>query len=160
MWGNLVLALMSGIMINKSLIHFLLMSVAMFSSCSLIRGQTMVGVIVMAISSKSTYAWTIVFSALDLMADHCRSTPLLETPGHSQTSLAQSLAGSLLLSPGPWCAHGFVCVLQESVSPVLWKFCNKILLASKVKFPRNFQSLCKIPRLGNLLWPLDLTQEC
>ena len=48
--------------------------------------------------------------------------PLLETPGHSQESLAQSLVGSLLLSPGSWCAQGFVCALQESVSPVLCKF--------------------------------------
>ena len=30
--------------------------------------------------------------------------------------------GSLLLSPGSWCAQGFVCALQESVSPVLCKF--------------------------------------
>ena len=32
------------------------------------------------------------------------------------------LVGSLLLSPGSWCVLGFVCVLQESVSPVLCKF--------------------------------------
>ena len=30
--------------------------------------------------------------------------------------------GSLLLPPGSWCAQGFVCALQESVSPVLCKF--------------------------------------
>ena len=48
--------------------------------------------------------------------------PLLETPGHSQASLAQSLMGSLLLSPGSWWAQGFVCALQESVSPALCKF--------------------------------------
>ena len=30
--------------------------------------------------------------------------------------------GSLLLSPGSWCTQGFVCALQESVSPVLCKF--------------------------------------
>ena len=30
--------------------------------------------------------------------------------------------GSLFLSPGSWCAQGFVCALQESVSPVLGKF--------------------------------------
>ena len=30
--------------------------------------------------------------------------------------------GSLLLSPGSRCAQGFVCALQESVSPVLCKF--------------------------------------
>ena len=32
---------------------------------------------------------------------------------------AQSLVGSLLLSPGSWCSQRFVCALQESVSPVL-----------------------------------------
>ena len=45
-----------------------------------------------------------------------------ETPGYSRPSLGQSLVGSLFLSPGSWCAQGFVCALQESVSPVLWKF--------------------------------------
>ena len=30
--------------------------------------------------------------------------------------------GSLLLSPGSWCARGFVCSFQEPVSPVLCKF--------------------------------------
>ena len=44
--------------------------------------------------------------------------PLLETPGHSQASLGQSLLGSLLFSPGSWCTQVFVCALQESVSPV------------------------------------------
>ena len=49
-------------------------------------------------------------------------TPLLETPGHSGASLGQSLVRTLPLSPGSWCAQGFVCVLQECVSPVLCKF--------------------------------------
>ena len=35
----------------------------------------------------------------------------------SKSELAS--CGSLLLSPGSWCAQGFSCVLQESVSPVL-----------------------------------------
>ena len=48
--------------------------------------------------------------------------PLLETPGQSQAILGQSLVGSLLLSPGSWCAQGFACALQESVFPVLCKF--------------------------------------
>ena len=48
--------------------------------------------------------------------------PPLETPGHSWTRLDQSLLRSLLLSPVSWCAQDFVCVLQESVSPVLCKF--------------------------------------
>ena len=42
--------------------------------------------------------------------------PLLETPGHSQASLGQSLLGSLLLFPGSWYIQGSVCALQESIS--------------------------------------------
>ena len=56
-----------------------------------------------------------------------------------------------------WCAQGFVCALLESLSPVLWKFCNQIPLASKVKFPGGSQSLCQIFRLRNLLWVLELS---
>ena len=85
--------------------------------------------------------------------------PLPETPGHAQASLGQPLVGSLLLSPGSWCVQGFVCALQESVSPVLWKFYNQIPLAFKVKFPGGSQFLCWIPRLGNLLTVLELLQQ-
>ena len=117
----------------------------------------MVGVMaVMATSFKRTYASAVVFRAPDPTAGHCRPMPLPETPGHAQASLVQSVVGSLLLSPGSWCTRGFVCALQQSVSPILWKFCNQIPLASKVKFPGGFQSLCQIPRLGNLLMALEL----
>ena len=85
---------------------------------------------------------------------------LLETLGHSQASLDQSLLGSQLLSPGSWYTQDFVCFLQESVSPVLWKFCNQIPLDFKIKFPGRSQSLCWIPMLGNLLWALELLQQC
>ena len=67
------------------------------------------------------------------------------------------MMGSLLLSPGFWCTQGFFCALQESVSLVLWKFCYPIPLA--IKFPWGSQSLCWIPRLGNLLWALELLQQ-
>ena len=77
-----------------------------------------------------------------------------------QASLGQPLMGSLLLSPGFWYAQGFVCALQESISPVLCKSCNQIALASKVKFPGGSQSLCQISRLGNLFWVLELSQQC
>ena len=60
------------------------------------------------------------------VAGHCQPMPLPETPGHSQSTLAQSLVGSLPLSPGSWCTQGFVFSLQEPISPVLWKFCNQI----------------------------------
>ena len=75
--------------------------------------------------------------------------------GHSWASLAQSLVGSLLFSPGSWCTQG---ALQQSVSPVLWKFCNQISLT--FKFPGASQFLCWILRLGNLLWALGLLQQC
>ena len=80
-------------------------------------------------SFRRAYARTVVFSAPNPKAGHCRPLPLPETPGHSQASLAQSLVGSLLLSPGSWCTQGSVCVLQDSVSPVLckfWCFCGGV----------------------------------
>ena len=118
----------------------------------------MVGVMkIVGTSFKRSYARTLVLSAPDPAAGHCRPMSLPETPGHSQASLGQSLVGSLLLSPGSCFVKGFVSALQESVFPVLWKYCNQIPLASKVKFPGDSQSLCQIPRLENLLWVLELS---
>ena len=129
-----------------------------FPPCCLASGQTVVGVMkVMAISFKRTCAHTVVFSAPDPAAGHCQPMPPSETPGHSQASLAQSLVWTRFLSPGSWCTRGFVCALQESVSPVLWKFCNQGLQS---QIPWGFSSLCWKPRLGNLLWALELLQQC
>ena len=110
-----------------------------------------------ATSFKRSHACTALHSAPDPAAGYHQPTPPLETLGYSQASLGQSLVGSLLLSPGSWCIEGFACALQEFVSPVLCKFCNQILLASKVKFPVGSQFLCQIPRLGNVLWVLQLS---
>ena len=118
----------------------------------------MIGVMkVKKTSFRRTYAHTVVFSAPDPAAGHHGPTPLPEIPGHSQASLGQSLVESLLLFPGSWCTQGFACALQESVSPVLCKFCNQIPLASKVNFSVSSQSLCQVPRLRNLLWALELS---
>ena len=76
----------------------------------------------MVTSLKRSHACTATLSAPNPAAGYHQSTPLPETPGHSQASLGQALAGSLLLSPGSWCVQGFICVLHESVSPVLCKF--------------------------------------
>ena len=64
-------------------------------------------------------------------------------------------------APFSWVLVGmrFYCILQESVSQVLWKFCNQIPLAFKFKFPGGSQSFCPNPRLGNLLWALELLQQ-
>ena len=62
---------------------------------------------------------------------HSRPPPTHTSTRDSWTLRRKSLTGSLLLSPGSWCAQGFVCALQESTSPVLWKFYNQNPLASK-----------------------------
>ena len=77
---------------------------------------------IMATSFKTPCAHTAALCAPNPAAGHCQPTPLPETPGHSGASLGQSLVRSLLLSPGCWYTQGFVCSLQESVSPVLCKF--------------------------------------
>ena len=71
----------------------------------------------MATSFKRSHACTATLSAPNPAAGHHRPTPPPETPGHSWVNLGQSLLGSLH-SPGSWCAQGFVCALQESVSSV------------------------------------------
>ena len=108
-------------------------------------------------SFRRSHACTAAPSGPDPAAGHRQPTPLPETPGHSQASLGQSFLGSLLLSPGSWCTQGFVCALQESVSLDLCKFCGQIPPVSKVKFSGSSQSLCEIPRLGTLLWVLELS---
>ena len=59
---------------------------------------------------------TVVISAPDAVADHCQPMPLQETPGHSQASMAQFVVGSLLLSPGSWCAQ-VLFLLSRSLFP-------------------------------------------
>ena len=70
----------------------------------------------MATSFKRSHACTANLSAPNPASGYHRPIPPLETPGHSQVSLGQSLVGSLLLSPGSCYTQGSVCALQESVS--------------------------------------------
>ena len=156
---KLDLVLMGQAMLSKSLIQFSVDGLfcvpsLLFDLRANYGGEVMK---IMVTSFKRSHACTAALSASNPAAGHHQPTPLLETPGQSWASLGQSLVGSLLLSLGSWCTQGFVHVLQESVSPVLCKFCSQMPLASKVKFPRDSQSLCQIPRLGNLLWVLELS---
>ena len=112
---------------------------------------------IMATCFKWSHACIVALSVPVPAAGHHRSTTLMETPGHSQISLGQSLVGSLFLSPGSWCIQCFACALQESVSAVLCKFYNRISLSSKVRLPGGSQFHCQIPRLGNLLLFLELS---
>ena len=96
---------------------------AVFPPCCLTWGQTMVEVMkIISTAFKRSHACTAPLSTPNPAAGHCQPAPPLETPGHSQASLGQSLIGLLLLSPGSSCPQGSVYALQESVSPVLCKF--------------------------------------
>ena len=96
---------------------------AVFPPCCLTWGQTMVEVMkIMVTSFKRFHAHTAALSASDPAAGHRQPSPLPETPGHAQASLAQSLVGSLLLSPGSQCtqgssAHKVLFVLSKSLFP-------------------------------------------
>ena len=67
-------------------------------------------------SFKRSHAHTAARSAPNPAAGHHQPTPPPGAPGHSRASLAQSLVGSLLLSPASWCTQGFVHALQESIA--------------------------------------------
>jgi len=59
----------------------------------------------MVTSFKMPQACTAAISAHDPAAGFPQPMLLPDSPGHSQASLGQSLVGSLLLSPGSWCAQ-------------------------------------------------------
>ena len=109
-------------MLSKSLTQFSVDWWSCVPSLLFTWGQTMVEVKkIMAVSFKRSHACTPTLSAPNPSAGHHRPTPLLETPGHSQASLGQSLTGSLLLSPESWCTRFCLC-LPRVYFPVLCKF--------------------------------------
>ena len=128
------------------------MSRAEFTLCCLTWDQTMVEVMkIMTTSFKRCQVCIAALSAPKPTAGHCQPMPPSEAPGYSQTSLSLSLVGSRLLSPGFWCTQDFVYAFQESVSPVLCKFCNQ----AAPRAPAPVSGCC---------WPVPLqetqTQVC
>ena len=96
---------------------------AVFPPCCLTWDQTMVEVMkIMETSFKRSHACTATLSVPNPAAGHHQPMPLLETPGHSWASLGQSVLGSLLLSPGSWCAQRFCLWPPRICLPVLCKF--------------------------------------
>ena len=106
---------------------------AVVSLCSLAWGQTIVEVMaVMATSLTRTYQECCV----QFPWPHSRPLSTHASTGDywTLTGISGSVScGPLVLSPGSGCTQGSVCALQESASPVLWKFCNQIPLVFKVK---------------------------
>ena len=98
----------------------------------------------MATSFKRSHACTAALSAPDCVPGHRCTNPCLLwrlLDAHQQVWVCLSLVGSLLLSPWSWCTEGFVCALQESVSPVLCKFWQ---LYDKVNGNLLHEGLCHI----------------
>ena len=94
-----------------------------FPPCCFTWDQIMLEVLkIMLTSFKRSCACTATLSTPKPASGHHWPTPPPVTLGHSRASLGQSLVGSLLFSPGSWCKQGFVCALQESVSPALCHF--------------------------------------
>ena len=85
--------------------------------------------------------------------------PPPETPWHTWASLGQFLVGSLFLSPGSWCAQGFVCAHQESISTVLGSSSSStvwlMVTSSKRAYaiPRSAAPRVPVPVAGHY-WPI------
>ena len=100
---------------------------------------------------------------------HSVPRPCIRPPStHASTRGSWTLTGRSgsvscgVTAPLSWVlVHTRFCLCPPaSVSPVLCKLCNQISLTSKVKYPEGSQSFCQIPRLGSLLWVLELSQQC
>ena len=137
--------------------NFLLIGGAVFPPRCLTWGQTMVEVMkILSTSFKRSHACTTALSTPKPVAGHHRPMPLPEIPDHSLASLGRSLVGSLLFSPGSWCAQGSVCALWSPVSPVPCKFWR---LYDGVNGNLLHESLCPTPStIGNNKKTGDVTQ--
>ena len=82
---------------------------------------------IMVTSFKRSHACTATLSAPNPEAGHHKPMPLLETPGHSQVYLCQSVTGSQFFSPGSWCMQGSVCGLQEFISQSCVSSCSSMV---------------------------------
>ena len=119
---------MSGAMLRKSVIQVFVDGWICVTSLLFTWGLTMVEVMnIMVTSFKTSHACTAPLSAPNPAAGHHQPTPLLETPGHSQASLGQSLVGALLLSPGSWCTRFCLCPPRDYFT-VLCVFLRSFLI--------------------------------
>ena len=71
---------------------------------------------IMVTSLKRSSACTATLMAPDPVVGHRQPMPLPETPGHSHSSLGQTLVGSGVTAPfpGSWCTQGFARSERQS----------------------------------------------
>ena len=126
--GKLDVVLMVGALLGKLLIQISVDGWSCVPSLIFTWGQPMVELMkIMVTSIKRSHACTVTLSAPNPAAGHHQPTPLLETPGHSQASLGQSLVGALLLSPGSWCTRFCLCPPRDYFT-VLCVFLRSFLI--------------------------------
>ena len=131
--------LMGGTMLSKSLIQFSVDGWSCVPSLLFTWDQTMVEVMkIMVTSFKRSHACTATLSAPNPEAGHHKPMPLLETPGHSQVYLCQSVMGSQFFSPGSWCIQGSVCGLQEFISQSCVSSCSSMVELMATSFKRAY----------------------
>ena len=117
-------------------------------------------------TSKRTYAkglLPVLLLSVPLFLQQATSDPHL----HHRPSKLAGRSGSVscgATAPLPWVlVYTRFCLYPPRVeslfSPDLWKSCNQIPLAFKVRFPGDFLSLCQIPRLGSLMWGSESCQQ-
>ena len=109
-------------LLSKSLIQFSVDGLGCVPSQLFTWGQTMVEVMKIMVTPSKDPMHALLHSVPPTCSRPPPTHTSPETPGHLGASLGQYLVRSLPLSPGSWCTQGFVCALQESVSPVLCKF--------------------------------------
>ena len=113
--GKLGLILMGGALFSKSLIQYSVDGWGCVPSLFFDLRPNNGGVSEDNEELLASHACTATLSVPDPVAGHLQHTPLPETPGHSQASLAQCLVGSLFLYPESRCAQSFVYALQELI---------------------------------------------
>ena len=120
---------------------------AMFPPCSLAWGQStftnimcLSGLLQSVYLPPSSYSWHI---------------PPPETPEYSQASLAQSLVGWLLLSPGSSCTQGFICAhTRPECSSRYWWLVESCPTWDRNEVLQGVQYLCWSTKAGNIILAL------
>ena len=160
LWGKLGLILMGGAMLSKSLIQFSVDGRDLVPSLLLDLRPNYGG----GNEDNGDLLQKVPYMRCPTQCPWCCSRP---PPTHASTGDSWILTGKSgsvscgVTPPFSWVlVHRRFCLCPPRfVSPVLCKFCNQILLASKNKFPVGSQSLCQIPKLGSVLWGLEFLQQ-
>ena len=171
-WGKLGLALVGRALLSKVLVQYLLMGRVALTSGDFLAWSDVArwsgGCLVrLVVTSRRVYAKGDLPRML-LPVPSPRQGPadphLHRRPSDTSRSLGSTSCWATALFFWVLVPARFCLTLQDKFMfapgfPVLWKSCNQISLAFKVRFPGDSQSLCQIPRLGSLTWCSKPSQQ-